>query len=160
MSRSIWVRLLVKASRVNNFGNMKRVEGTTPCMSRVNFLCSLCFIFFSRFLTIEEHQTCTKVQFLLAMTPSVDRSSVITVLIQKKRVQPLVQVFRKKYTLNTKNKIPWKLQNISVQFKINTHIKIDNYFSLPQQPSAQTVDVMSKIAEITHGPIISRLLLF
>ena len=50
------------------------------------------------------------------------------------------------------------MQNISTQFKIHTRIKIDN-FSLPQQPSAQTVDVASKIAEITHGPIISGLLL-
>ena len=50
------------------------------------------------------------------------------------------------------------MQNISTQFKIHTRIKIDN-ISLSQQPSAQTVDVTSKIAEITHGPIISRLLL-
>ena len=33
-------------------------------------------------------------------------------------------------------------------------------FSLPQQPSAQTADLTSKIAAITHGPIISWLLLF
>ena len=43
----------------------------------------------------EERQTWTKVQFLLAVTLSVDRCIVITVLIQKKRVQPLVEVFRK-----------------------------------------------------------------
>ena len=33
-------------------------------------------------------------------------------------------------------------------------------FSLPQQPSAQTADLTSKVPEITYGPIISRLLLF
>ena len=158
MSRSVWVRLLVKASRVNSVTWRGSRVPHPVCRGSISYVFYVLF-FFSRFLTIEEHQTCTKVQFLLAMTLSVDRSIVITVLIQKKRVQPLVQVFRKKYTLNTKNKIPWKLQNISTQFKINTRIKIDN-FSLPQQPSAQTVDVTSKIAELTHGPIISRLLLF
>ena len=33
-------------------------------------------------------------------------------------------------------------------------------FSLPQQPSVQTADLTTKIADIMHGPIISRLLLF